>query len=121
MRLLLKYKEVVRLGDAAESVLGFARRTRNLDARLHDPAVSGIIGVLLDEPLVRTESTRLVRELRARPIHVIALLWNRSFDLPAPLLVDPPVSQFFARNAEPSPIGVGSLRAWSETWTRFVD
>src|SRR5205085_3514020 len=38
MRLMLKYREVVSLGESAQDLLDFSRRTKALDLRLHDGA-----------------------------------------------------------------------------------
>ena len=54
MRLMLKYRDVVGLGETAQELLDFAKRTRSLEALLHDAAQCGLVFVSLDEPLVRT-------------------------------------------------------------------
>ncbi|MGH7621376.1 MAG: ArsA family ATPase, partial [Gemmatimonadaceae bacterium] len=59
MRLMLKYQEVIGLGDAARDLLEFAHRTRGLDALLHDSARCVLLVVALDEPIVRAETERL--------------------------------------------------------------
>jgi arsenite-transporting ATPase len=41
MRLMLKYREVTGLGDAAEALLDYTRQTRALEALLHDPSRAG--------------------------------------------------------------------------------
>src|SRR5205085_6593099 len=63
MRLMLKYRDIVSLGDAAQELLDFARRTKALEQRLVDPALTTTIIVALDEPLVREETGRLAGEL----------------------------------------------------------
>lgn len=120
MRLLLKYQDLVHLDDAGAALLAFARRTRRLGARLHDPAACGAIAVLLDESVVRAETTRLVGELRAREIPVRSLIWNRIAERPAALPVDPAIHQVLAEAADPPPIGVSALRRWSAGWTQPV-
>ena len=70
MRLMLKYRDVVGLGDTARELLDFAKRTRALDALLHDREQCGVIVVALDEPVVRAETARLAAAVRARGIDV---------------------------------------------------
>ena len=117
MRLMLKYREVAGLGDAAGELLGFAKRTRALDALLHDPAQGVLVITAIDEPLVRGETARLVREVRARGVAVRALVWNRVDAAVAPLPTDPPLSQLVARDSVPAPVGVPAIRAWSQRWS----
>jgi arsenite-transporting ATPase len=121
MRLMLKYREVTGLGDAAAELLEFARRTRALDTLLRDPARAGIVLVALDEPVVRGESERLVRELRARGTDLIGVVWNRvaPIESVAPLPAEPPVSQFLASATTPAPVGAEALRRWADTWQRL--
>ena len=64
LRLMLMYKEIAGLGDAAAEVLAFAKRTRAVGEMLRDPARAGLVCVALDEPLVRAESERLVAAVR---------------------------------------------------------
>jgi len=116
MRLMLKYRDVVGLGDAAQSLLDFARRTRTLDALLHDQAQCGLVIVALDEPVVRAETERLSAAVQARGVDVIALLWNRVDRAPAPLPVKVAGRQLFAQETNPSPIGVNALRTWLRSW-----
>ena len=123
MRLMLKYREIGGLADAAQELLEFARRTRALDALLRDPARSGAVLVTLDEHVVRRESARLARELRARGTDLIGVIWNRvdpaKVESVVPLPAEPPVSQFLAAATMPAPVGVEGLRRWSDTWHRF--
>jgi arsenite-transporting ATPase len=116
MRLMLKYKEVGGLGDAAEDLLGFARRTRALGELLADPARSGLLAVALDEPLVRAETVRLVDMVRSRGVDVVGVLWNRVSHAPEPLPVSPAVPQFVAPALEPPPCGVAALGRWRAQW-----
>src|SRR5437016_3033633 len=70
MRIMLKYREVAPLGDAASGLLDFAQRTRTLDVLLRDPDRAGLVLVTLDEPVVRAETSRLVSEVRARGVDI---------------------------------------------------
>jgi arsenite/tail-anchored protein-transporting ATPase len=118
MRLMLKYRDVAGLGESAEELLSFARRTRRVGELLRDPAQSALIVVTLDEPLVRGETARLVAATRAEGLEVRGVMWNRWMGrgLPHPLPVTPPVTQFVAPAATPPPVGAAALRAWAGHW-----
>jgi hypothetical protein len=120
MRLMLKYKEVAGLGDSAQELLAFAKRTRAVEAQLRDPDQAGLVVVALDEPLVRVESARLVRTLRGVGMNVLALAWNRidgtGLEGLTPLPTDLPLPQLVAPLATPTPVGVDAIRAWSRQW-----
>jgi arsenite-transporting ATPase len=120
IRLMLKYREIAGLGDAAQELLDFARRTRSLEALLHDPDRCGVLLVTLDEPVVRLESERLLRELRERRTDVIGVIFNRveqsAIDSMTPLPAEAPVSQFLAAAMTPPPVGISALRRWADTW-----
>jgi arsenite-transporting ATPase len=116
MRLMLKYRDVVGLGDAARDVLEFAKRTRALEALLHDPARCAVIVTVLDEPVVRAEAERLTVALVTRGIDVGAIVWNRIGRFRTPLPDAAHASQFCAEEVQPPPIGVPALRAWSGSW-----
>jgi arsenite-transporting ATPase len=115
MRLMLKYRDVVSLGDAAQELLDFARRTKTLEARLVDSERSTTIIVALDEPLVREETARLARELDARNLPVGAIIWNRAAS-PPPLPTSVAIPQLFAPPADPPPVGLDAIRQWSLAW-----
>jgi arsenite-transporting ATPase len=116
MRLMLKYQEVVGLGDAAQDLLEFARRTRSLDAMLHDAARCVVLIVTLDEPIVRAETERLAGLVRASGIGVGAIIWNRLRADPQPLPTTVAARQVLAPEATPPPIGARALREWSASW-----
>jgi len=116
MRLMLKYRDVVGLGDTARELLDFAKRTRALDALLHDRERCGVIVVTLDEPVVRAETARLCAAVRARGIAVTGVLWNRVQSAPSPLPAGVSDRQFCAEEATPPPIGAQALREWSTSW-----
>ena len=116
MRMMLKYRDVVGLGDAAAELLDFARRTRALDERLHDPERATTVIVALDEPLVREETARLAGELAERQLRVNAIIWNRSSSHAAALPTDRPIPQLFAPPADPPPVGVEAIREWRTRW-----
>jgi arsenite-transporting ATPase len=116
MRLMLKYRDVVGLGETAQELLDFARRTRALDALIHDRSQCGLVIVALDEPVVRAETERLSAAVQSRGVDVIGLLWNRVDRAPAPLPASVAGRQVFAQETSPPPIGVDSLRQWLRSW-----
>jgi arsenite/tail-anchored protein-transporting ATPase len=116
MRLMLKYRDVVGLGDTAQELIDFAKRTRALDALLHDHSRAGLIIVSLDEPVVRSETVRLASAVRARGIDVTTILWNRVPDSVKPLPATVATRQFCAEEVQPPPVGVPALREWSRSW-----
>jgi arsenite-transporting ATPase len=116
MRMMLKYRDVVALGDAAQDLLDFARRTKALDQRLHDARQATAIVVALDEPLVREETNRLTGELTARGLTVSAIVWNRAHSRVAALPTSAPIPQLFAPPVDPPPVGVQAIRAWANRW-----
>jgi arsenite-transporting ATPase len=116
MRLMLEYKEVAGLGDAAREMLDFARRTRSVRDLLTNPDQTSIVIVANDEPLVRDETRRLIAACRARGVHVAALVWNRVNETVAPLSGEEPPRQFAAPAVSPAPHGAPVLRAWCGSW-----
>ena len=106
LRLLLKYRIAGSLESFSQDVLSFARRTRDLQARLTAPQETAAVLVTLDEPVVWAETERLHRALEGAKIPVAAMIINRADDGPlrghpvlrsiprvirAPLLPEPPV------------------------------
>jgi arsenite-transporting ATPase len=116
MRLMLKYRDIVGLGDTARELLDFAKRTRALDSLLHDRERCRVIVVALDEPVVRAETARLAAAVRARGVDVAAVLWNRVHLPPSPLPASVADRQFLAGAVTPPPIGATALREWSASW-----
>jgi len=116
MRLMLKYRDVVGRGDMAHELLDFAKRTRALDALLHDAAQCSVVLVSLDEPVVRAETERLAVEIAARGIDISALVWNRVRVDPSPLPASRVARQFCASEVMPPPTGGPALREWSRSW-----
>ena len=116
MRLMLKYKEVVGLGEAAQDLLNFAKRTKALEQRLHDRGQAAAVLVTLDEPLVRGESERLLLALGERGLQVTGIVWNRALASTPPLPTDASVPQLFAPLSSPAPVGVDAIRKWCGPW-----
>src|SRR5690606_36745130 len=77
LRLLLKYREIVRLEGFGERVLALSRTLRRLRERLRDPEFSWLAVVALPESLSVPETARLIRWLREREMPVGALIINR--------------------------------------------
>ncbi len=117
MRIMLKYREVVGLGDTAAELLAFSKRTRAVRELLGDPARSGAYIVTLDEPLVRGETVRLLAAVGERGVGILGVLWNRVDDEPGPLSLPRDVPQLLCSALEPPPIGVDALRQWRNGWT----
>ena len=120
MRLMLKYREAVGLGSAAEELLAFAKRTRALDALLHNASRAGVLIAALDEPVVRAETSRLAAAIDALGVSVIGVVWNRVTITTSPLPEFSARRQFCAEYASPPPIGVSALRAWSRSWREMT-
>lgn len=116
LRLMLKYKDVTGLGDAAAELLAFAKRTRALQTLLTDPERAGMLIVALDEPVVRAETGRLAAETRARGVMVLGVVWNRVFSTPVALPSTLAARQFCAPDVSPPPIGTRALREWAGEW-----
>ena len=119
MRLMLKYRDVVSLGDAAQELLDFSRRTKALESRLLDPDLATTIVVALDEPLVREETARLLGELAERGVPVGAIIWNRAVGV-SPLPTDTAIPQLFAPPADPPPVGLDAIRHWRLAWSQVA-
>jgi arsenite-transporting ATPase len=116
LRLMLKYREVVGLGETAEELLAFAKRTRAVRDLLADRQRAGLFVVALDEPIVRNETQRLVSAVLARGVGVIGVLWNRTSAAPLPLSLSDPVPQLVSAEVIPPPVGVDALRRWRASW-----
>jgi arsenite/tail-anchored protein-transporting ATPase len=116
MRLMLKYRDVTGLGDTAQELLAFAKRTRVLETLLRTPAGCTVVIVALDEPVVRAETARLAGAIASRHMDVAAIIWNRVTNAPEPLPAALAPRQFFAEETSPPPVGVDAVRTWSRSW-----
>jgi arsenite-transporting ATPase len=119
MRMMLKYREVVGLGETAAELLEFAKRTRGVAELLRDHARCGALVVTLDEPLVRVETSRLIDALTARGVAILGVLWNRIQEGRRPLSLPRDAPQLVCMEARPAPIGVDALRWWRTGWSRL--
>ena len=120
MRLIMKYKDVAGLGEAAQDLLNFSRRTRALDALIHDESRAGVVLVSLDEPVVVAETDRLARRLASTGVAIVGNIRNRIREfasrddaLPATAPTHPFV---LAPERDPPPVGVAAIRDWCERW-----
>jgi arsenite/tail-anchored protein-transporting ATPase len=125
MRLVLRYRELGALGDLGADLLSLAKRIRAVGALLHDPTRASLIAVVLDEPLVRSETRRLTDAVGALGVRIGGVIWNRappdvSFpQLPLPAAAT--AAQLVAFEIQPSPRGVTAIRQWADTWRAAPD
>ena len=115
MRLIMKYREISGLVEAAQDLVKFSRRTRALNALLHDATRAGVVLVSLDEPAVVTETRRLSARLAATGIAINGLVRNRvsrSYGVAWP----ESTNALTAPETDPAPIGVAAIREWCERW-----
>jgi arsenite/tail-anchored protein-transporting ATPase len=125
LRLLLKYREVIGLGQLAERVLRLARSLRSLLAVLTDPQRSWLLLVALPESLSVPETRRMTERLSAMAIPVGGLLINRLLTaehvsgderLATELTRLAPGAHAAAPLLERGPVGVAELKNFSDAW-----
>jgi arsenite-transporting ATPase len=120
MRLIMKYKDIAGLGEAAQDLLNFSRRTRALDALLHDPTRAGVVLVSLAEPVVIAETGRLAQSLASTGIAIVGDIRNRVREGASPddASRDDAATRPFvlAPELDPPPVGVAAIRDWCERW-----
>jgi arsenite-transporting ATPase len=80
MRLLLKYREVVRLTTLGEELIVLSRRLKAVAALLRDPEQCGFVTVSLAEALDVTETARLIQSLTEAKFPITAVVLNRLHD-----------------------------------------
>ena len=115
MRLIMKYREVSGLVEAAQDLVNFSRRTRGLERLLHDYTKAGVVVVSLDEPVVIGETTRLAAALTATGISIPCFVRNRVRP-EAGTVLSTPVPVIVAPESDPPPVGVAAIRDWCERW-----
>jgi arsenite-transporting ATPase len=76
LAILLKYREVVGLGEVAAELVATARRLRELRALLADPARARVVAVTRAATLPQRETERLLARLRRLRIAVPAVVVN---------------------------------------------
>jgi arsenite/tail-anchored protein-transporting ATPase len=128
MRLLLKYREVIGLGELAERVLRLARSLRGLIALLADPERSWFLAVALPEALSVPETERLLGTLRQMRVPFGALLVNRSTRAGELIGDTQQMGELVALAGasavvaaplmEPGPVGEEALREFIAGWRR---
>ena len=114
MRLIMKYKEITGISEAAGDLISFSRRTRALQGLLHDQTRAGVLLVSLDEPSVRAETARLASLLRTTGIAVIGEVRNRARRGDIADGVAVVIAPEFGRPL----VGVEAIREWALTWQR---
>jgi arsenite-transporting ATPase len=135
LAILLKYREVVGLGEIAAELLVVARRLRELGALLADPARARVVAVTRAAVLPERETDRLLARLGRLRIAVVAVLVNaltgqgcgrcrRARRLERRVLATLR-GRRTARRAwsmistpalAPPPRGVAALERWTRTW-----
>lgn len=128
MRLLLRYREAVGLGELAEDVLALARSVRALRGRLQDAAQTWVAAVALPEALSVPETARLLPRLRALGMPASALFVNRllAADGGVPAAKAEAARALLAAEAAPpavaapewavGPVGADELRRFARAW-----
>jgi arsenite/tail-anchored protein-transporting ATPase len=117
MRLILKYREIAGLRDAAQELLDFSRRTRALDQLLRDGQRAGIVLVTLEEAVVEAESLRLATALRTAGVAVIAIVENRvSASREVQSATGRVESRIVAPEADAPLVGIHAISDWCRRW-----
>lgn len=127
LRLLLKYREVVGLGDLAERVLGLSRRLKTLRGQLGDPEHTLLLVVALPESLSVPETARLIGRLGGLEVPAGALLVNRLLEGdrvrsgaagPAGSLLHAAraIPAFAAPDLPAGPVGADALSEYLDGW-----
>jgi arsenite-transporting ATPase len=121
LRVLLKYRSVLRLDGLAQDLLVWAKQLKRLLEVLKDPGRSGVVVVTLPETLARRETDRLLAGLRRESVPVAAVIQNR-------WTADTPVASPDTRTPRPwttilspllpnAPVGRDALLALAERWS----
>ena len=114
MRLIMKYREIAGITEAAADLVNFSRRTRALEGLLHDHTRAGVLLVSLNEPSVRAETTRLADRLRETGIAVIGEVLNRTRVGATGDGMSVVIAPEFARPL----VGIEAIRDWTSRWER---
>ena len=136
LAILLKYREIVGLGEVAAELVATARRLRELSALLGDDARARVVAVTRPAELPRRETGRLLARLRALDLAVPGVVVNaltsgtcrrcrqarraeaRSMAaLGRPRDPYRPWSIISAPAITPPPRGVAGLDRWARSWT----
>jgi arsenite-transporting ATPase len=138
LSVLLKYRQVVGLGQLAEELVKMSKQLRGLEALLRDPARTAFVAVTRPADLPRRETARLLDELEDLGIPVAGLLVNAMTPpgcarcrragareathvraLARRFLTGGGRPMILAPMVAPEPRGVRALRDWGTTWRRF--
>lgn len=139
LRILLKYRELVRPGELASTLVSLSRSIRQLRGMLSDARLARAVVVTRAAAVPAAEHTRLLSRLRRLGLEVAGVVVNaRTLDpggcarcrrvSSAERLVLPGLKSASRRGARasivveaplaaPPPRGAAALRAWSQTWT----
>lgn len=128
LRLLLKYRSVVRLEGAGERILELSRSFRGLRRRLADPSYTWFGVVALPESLSIPESERLLRSMKKLGVEPSAIVVNRLLDesravgaaseglVRALLAIDPALPAAATPIMMPAPSGPAALEGFVAEW-----
>jgi arsenite/tail-anchored protein-transporting ATPase len=138
LAVLLKYRQVVGLGQLAQELVDMSKQLRALEALLRDPARTAFVAVTRPADLPRRETARLLDQLEAMGIPVAGLLVNAITPpgcarcrraaareekhvraLARRFLTRAGRPMILAPMTAPEPRGVRALRDWGRTWRRF--
>ena len=138
LAVLLKYRQVVGLGQLAQELVAMSKQLRGLEALLRDPARTAFVAVTRPAELPRRETERLLDELEALGIPVGGLMVNaitppgcarcRRAGAREQAQVSALSRRFLTRTGRPmilapmispEPRGVRALRDWGNAWRRF--
>jgi arsenite-transporting ATPase len=141
LRVLLKYKKLVRPGQLAEELLVLAKSVRELQAMLRDPAHTRFVAVTRAAEVPRLETERLLQRLRRLQLSTPAVVVNALTRAPGTCVRCRAVAAAERRSlaalrrtlrrsrgrsrecviiqtplSAPPPIGVSALETWAESW-----
>jgi arsenite-transporting ATPase len=138
LAVLLKYRQVVGLGQLAQDLVDMSKQLRSLEALLRDPVRTAFVAVTRPAGLPRLETERLLAELDTLGIPVAGLLVNaitppgcarcgragaREEDqvraLARRFLTRAGRPMILAPMVAPEPRGVRALRDWGTAWRRY--
>jgi anion-transporting ArsA/GET3 family ATPase len=136
LRVLLKYRDLVRPGQLAAELVAMSRSVRELQAMLQDGAITRFIVVTRAAEVPRRETLRLLARLRQLRVAVPALIVNARTMAPGECFRCRAIDRIERREllaltrtrqaggcviieaplAVPPPRGVAALDGWARTW-----
>jgi arsenite-transporting ATPase len=141
LRVLLKYRHLVRPGQLAVELLKMSKSIRLLQALLHDPVSTRLVVVTRAAAIPRLETGRLIARLRRlglpRPMVLVNALtlaagrcpWCRANEAAeqrelaalarATKRRSPECAIILAPLGSPPPTGVAALEQWAASWSRL--